>query len=76
MEIEMDAFPGEKVKGKIASVAGATGQGFFMDNLQRTFDVTVQLDREDARLRPGFSAQLTFVGERMPGALTIPMEAV
>ncbi len=76
VEIEMDAFPGEKVKGKIASVAGATGQGFFMDNLQRTFDVTVQLDREDARLRPGFSAQLTFVGERMPGALTIPMEAV
>jgi multidrug efflux pump subunit AcrA (membrane-fusion protein) len=34
------------------------------------------LDREDARLRSGFSAQLTFLGERIPGALTIPMEAV
>ena len=76
VEVQMDAFPGEKVKGKIASVAGATSEGFFSDNLQRTFDVTVQLDREDARLRPGFSAQLTFLGERIPGALTIPMEAV
>ncbi len=76
VEVEMDAFPGEKMKGKVASVAGATSQGWFMDNLQRTFDVTVQLDREDARLRPGFSAKLTFVGERIPGALTIPMEAV
>lgn len=76
VEVEMDALPGEKVKGRVASVAGATGQGFFMDNLQRTFDVTVQLDREDARLRPGFSARLTFLGERIHGALTIPMEAV
>ncbi len=76
VEVEMDAMPGEKVKGRVASVAGATGQGFFMDNLQRTFDVTVQLEREDARLRPGFSANVTFLGERIPGALTIPMEAV
>ena len=76
VEVEMDAFPGEKVKGKVASVAGATGQGWFFDNLQRKFDVTVQLEREDARLRPGFSANVTFVGERIPGALTIPMESV
>lgn len=76
VDIEMDAFPGEKVKGKIASVAGATSQGFFVDNLQRTFDVTVQLDHADVRLRPGFSAKVTFLGERIPGALTIPMEAV
>lgn len=76
VEVEMDAMPGEKVKGRVASVAGATGQGFFWDNLQRTFDVTVQLEREDARLRPGFSANVTFLGERIPGALTIPMEAV
>jgi HlyD family secretion protein len=76
VEIEMDAFRGEKVKGKITSVAGATSQGFFVDNLQRTFDVTIQLDRADERLRPGFSAKVTFLGERIPGALTIPMEAV
>jgi HlyD family secretion protein len=76
VEVEMDALPGEKVKGRIASVAGDTGQGWFMDNLQRKFDVTIQLEREDARLRPGFSTKVTFVGERIPGALTIPMEAV
>src|SRR2546422_7776784 len=34
------------------------------------------LDQPDPRLRPGFSAKLTAFGEKFPGSLSIPREAV
>jgi HlyD family secretion protein len=76
VEVSMDAFSNKPFTGKVVNVAGATGQGFFFDNLQRKFGVTIHLDHADSLLRPGFTARLVFLGDQLPRALSIPGEAV
>ena len=76
VEIYVEALKNEMFPGKIENVAGSTSNGFFIDDQQRKFAVTSQLDHSDSRMRPGFTCRLVFVGEQLPQALTIPSEAV
>ena len=44
---------------------------------QRVFDVTVKILDEDVLvLRPGMDAEVQFVGERIPDAISVPLDAV
>ena len=76
VEVNVDALPGEKFTGKLQSIAGASARQFFDDNTQTKFEMSITLDSSDARLRPGFAARLTILGEQMSGAYSIPQEAV
>ncbi len=76
VDITIDALPGESFTGKVQSVGGATAREFWDDNSKHKFDVAVQLDREDPRLRPGFEAQLNILGDQLTRAVSIPAEAV
>jgi hypothetical protein len=42
----------------------------------RKFDLAIQLDSKDARLRPGFAARLSIRGDQLSKAVSIPSEAV
>lgn len=75
VEIQVDALPGETFHGKVKTIAGSSGR-FFDSSIGRNSDVTIQLDDPDSRLRPGFTAHLTILGEHLEHALTIPREAV
>ena len=55
VEVKIDALPGESFSGKVQTVGGATSHEFWDENAQHKFDVTIQLDKTDARLRPGFA---------------------
>jgi len=48
----------------------------FTANPTRQFDVTVELDHPNPRLRSGFIAHLTMLGEEVKGALNIPRVAI
>lgn len=76
VEITMDALPGETFAGKVRLVGGATVREFWDDNTKHKFDVSVQLDRPDPRLRPGFAARLNILGDKLGHAVSIPAEAV
>jgi len=76
VEIYVEALRNEKFLGKIENVAGSTTNGFFVDDQQRKFSVTSQLDHSDPRMRPGFTCRLVFLGEQLRQALAIPSEAV
>lgn len=76
VDITVDALPGEKFTGKVRTVGGATAREFWDDNAKHKFDVAVQLDRADARLRPGFEAQLSILGDHLTKAVSLPAEAV
>jgi HlyD family secretion protein len=76
VEIYVEALRNEKFAGKIANVAGSTSNGFFIEDQQRKFAVTSELDHSDPRMRPGFTCRLAFLGEQLSQALTIPSEAV
>jgi HlyD family secretion protein len=76
VDIKVDALPGESFTGKVRTVGGATAREFWDDNAKHKFDVAIQLDRADPRLRPGFEAQLSILGDHLTKAVSLPAEAV
>lgn len=76
VDIAIDALPGESFTGKVRTVGGATAREFWDDNSKHKFDVAVQLDRPDPRLRPGFEAQLSILGDRLTRAVSLPAQAI
>jgi HlyD family secretion protein len=76
VEIKIDALPGETFSGKVQTVGGATSHEFWDDNTQHKFDVAVELDRADPRLRPGFAVRLSILGDNLSRAVSIPGGAI
>jgi HlyD family secretion protein len=76
VEIRVDAIPGEVFTGKVKTVAGMAVQSVFEANPMRRFDMSVEFDHADPRLRPGFTAHLTLRGEEVKDALYVPRVAV
>jgi len=76
VDIKVDALPGESFSGKVRTVGGATAREFWDDNSKHKFDVAIQIDRVDPRLRPGFEAQLSILGDHLTKAVSLPAEAV
>jgi HlyD family secretion protein len=76
VDIKIDALPGETFKGKVRMVGGATAREFWDDNTKHKFDLAIQLDRADPRLRAGFEAQLSILGDQLTRAVSLPAEAV
>ncbi len=75
-DISIDALPGEIFKGTVKTVGGATAHNFWDDNTKHKFDVAIQLDRVDPRLRPGFEARLSILGDQLSRAVSLPAEAI
>jgi len=76
VDVKIDALPGESFSGKLQTVGGATTHEFWDDNTQHKFDVAIQLDKSDVRLRPGFAVRLGILGDNLSRAVSIPGEAV
>jgi hypothetical protein len=76
VEITVDALPGEKFTGKVRTVGGATAREFWDNNTKHKFDVAIQIDGGDSRLRPGFEAQVNILGDHLTKAVSLPAEAV
>ena len=76
VEMKIDALPGETFSGKVQTVGGSTTHEFWDDNAQRKFDVAVELDRTDPRLRPGFAVRLSILGDNLSRAVSIPGGAI
>src|SRR5712692_5964572 len=72
----IDALPGETFAGKVQTVGGATSHEFWDDPSQHKFDLDIQLNSRDQRLRPGFSAHLSIRGDQLSKAVSIPSEAI
>ena len=76
VDIQIDALPGESFPGKVLTVGGATSREFWDDPGLRKFDLAIELDSKDPRLRPGFAARLSIRGDQLSRAVSIPNEAV
>jgi HlyD family secretion protein len=76
VEITVDALPGEKFTGKVRTVGGATAREFWDNDAKHKFDVAIQIDGGDSRLRPGFEAQVNILGDHLTKAVSLPAEAV
>jgi multidrug efflux pump subunit AcrA (membrane-fusion protein) len=71
----MEAFPGPVWHGKVARLAPmATPQPGAPS--VHVFEVVVEIDERDARLKPGMSAEVEIVVETVPEVLSLPLDAV
>ena len=74
--VHMDAIADREFSGKIAQISTIATSDFSGGwPFPRDFDLSIALDQTDARVRPGMTAQLTVVVDKVPNALTIPLQA-
>ncbi|MBY0495188.1 MAG: efflux RND transporter periplasmic adaptor subunit [Cyanobacteria bacterium] len=69
-EVEVDAYPGEKFKGKIARVSPV------LDPATRTAAMEVEIPNGDSRLKPGMYARIALTVEERDSALVLPKTAI
>ena len=77
VETHADALPEETFRGKLKTLANVASTGNWWEgNSTRKFDIAVQLNRVDPRLRPGFTMQMMISGDRASNVLTVPRQAL
>ena len=76
VDVTFDALPGTLFHGTVKNVGGMSARGVFSTNTNGTFDVSVQLDKQDARLRSGLTAEIVFLGGSKKNVLYLPRLAI
>jgi HlyD family secretion protein len=75
--IRLDAIPDRQFTGHVESISAIATLDFNSGwPLARNFTLEIVLDQTDSRFKPGLTAQLTVVVDRIPNALTIPAQAL
>jgi HlyD family secretion protein len=69
-DVEVDAFPGEKFKGRVANVAPV------LDPSTRTAQIEIEIPNPQFRLKPGMYARVHFTVEQRENALVVPTNSV
>jgi HlyD family secretion protein len=73
---QLDAIPDRQFTGKIEQISTIATIDFSAGwPIPRNFNLEIALDQADARLKPGMTAQLTVVLDRVPNAIAIPVQA-
>ena len=70
VEVEVDAYPGEKFEGRVARLAP------ILDPATRTAQVEIEIPNSSFRLKPGMYARARFTVEKHDNALVVPTAAV
>lgn len=74
VEISLDADPSKRLTGTVVSVANVGEQRPNAD--AKVFEVKITVVEKDTTLRPGMTTANAILAATVPGALSIPLEAV
>lgn len=74
-QIRLDAFPGPVFNGTVGAIGPMASASERNPNLQ-VFEMTIDIDERDERLKPGMSAQVEIVVDHVEKALSIPLQAL
>ena len=74
--VRADALPDRELTGRIGDISTLARIDFSNWPPERNFDLVVQLDQTDSRLRPGMNATVRVAVDRIPDAVLIPVRAV
>jgi RND family efflux transporter MFP subunit len=69
-EVEVDAFPGDTFRGRVARVAPV------LDPATRTAQMEIEVPNGDFRLKPGMYARVRLTVATRAGTLTVPVNAL
>jgi len=74
--VHMDAIADREFTGRVEQISNIATTDFSGGwPFPRNFDLTLRLEQTDARLKPGMTAQLTVLVDKVANALTIPAQA-
>ena len=73
--IAVDAYPELTLEGEVSFI-GTLAQADEARRGGKYFTVTIRVERADPRLRPGMSARVELLVERLVSALYVPLEAI
>lgn len=74
--MEIEGLPGVTLRGQVTKVNDFPAQGSWFRGSVKEFETTVVVDSPPEGLRPGMTAKVAIVVERLPLALQVPMQAV
>lgn len=77
--VRVDGLPGRTLAARVEAVAGMVSRAGLFSRRSgpvREFDVFLELDALDARLRPGMTAQVTVAGRTLSDVLQVPRQAI
>ncbi|RPI54649.1 MAG: HlyD family efflux transporter periplasmic adaptor subunit [Acidobacteria bacterium] len=74
--VRADAVPDRELSGKIGDISALARVDFSSWPPQRNFEMIVQLDQLDPRLRPGMNTTVRVAVDRVADAVLIPARAV
>lgn len=74
--IEVDAYPQLLFQGNVASIGVLALTDLSRTGDEKFFEVKVQMDNPDQRLRPGMTARVSIHADSVDNSLTIPCQAI
>ena len=72
--IRVDALPDKEFTGRVAEISPLAKPDFTGWPVRKNFDLSLQIDQMDPRLRPGMSSTARVAVERLPNVIVIPAE--
>lgn len=73
--VVVDAIPAKEFKSHVAEIGALAKLEFSLWPPPKNFDIVLQLDEKDSKMRPGMSASGRVAVERLPNSILIPVEA-
>jgi HlyD family secretion protein len=74
--LSIEGVPDKEHKGKVSEISPLAKLDYSGYPVTKNFDLTVQLENPDPRLRPGMTAGFRVEVERVPGSIVIPASAI
>ena len=73
--IRLEAFPGPVFTGIVSELAAMASPQPGAPDI-RVFELMIDIDEQDDRLKPGMSAEVEIILERIPNVLSVPLSAI
>lgn len=74
--LQLDAINDRQFTGKIQQIGTIATMDFSAGwPFPRNFNLDIAIDQKDPRIRPGMTAQVTVIVDRIPNAISIPVQA-
>jgi HlyD family secretion protein len=74
--VQFDAVADRQFTGRIERIGTIATSDFSAGwPIPRNFTLEIALDQKDSRLKPGMTAQVTVIVDRVPNAISIPVQA-
>ena len=74
--IRVDAFPGEQLEGTVDTVAPLPDSANFFASDVKVYTTQVSIDKPNAALRPGMTAQVEILINEFENVLAVPVQAI